>query len=169
MKNHQSRFLARGFTLIEMLVTITIIVILAGLSLGGFKYVSVKQANSQAEIQIKLLGSAIEEYKLDNGEYPVSTNTNDLYRALYYDGAQDPPLNDGKIYLADLDPENNKQGWTEGTGAGVRIIDPWGNEYVYRSPGTINPDFDLMSRGQDGKTNASDPNGPDSKDDKTNY
>lgn len=167
MKTHSSEKKRSGFTLIEMLVTITIIVILAGLSLGGFKYVTAKQANSQAAIQIKLLEKAIEEYKLDNGVYPPSTGgTNVLYKALYYDGAQTPPINDAKIYLADLDPLNNKQGWTNGTGAGVTIIDPWGSAYIYRNPGTVNPDFDLFSNGQDGLT---DNNGPKSRDDHTNY
>jgi len=166
MKNpKQSR---PGFTLIEMLVTITIIVILAGLSLGGFKFVTTKQANSQAAIQIKLLEKAIEEYKLDNGVYPPQgTGSNSLYTELYSKGVSDPDNN--KIYLAELDPLYNKQGWTEGTGTAVRIFDPWGKEYIYRNPGTVNPDFDLMSRGQDGATNATDPNAQVNKDDHANY
>lgn len=173
MKNpKQSR---PAFTLIEMLVTITIIVILAGLSLGGFKFVTTKQANSQAAIQIKLLEKGIEEYKLDNGVYPPQGN-NELYKALYWDsdndgvGATKPdgsPLDeDQKIYLADLDAANNKQGWTQGKDASVTIIDPWAKEYIYRNPGTVNPDFDLLSNGQDGAT---DNNGPKSKDDHSNY
>ena len=167
MKNPSLQNQRPGFTLIEMLVTITIIVILAGLSLGSFKYVITKQANAQAELQIKLLETAIEEYKLDNGEYPPDDNgTNSLYTELYYNGAQEPPVNDAKIYLAQLDPENNKQSWTEGTGAAVTLVDPWGAKYIYRNPGTVNPDFDLLSMGQDGVT---DDNGPKSKDDHANY
>lgn len=156
-----------GFTLVEMLVTITIIVILAGLSLGGFKYVTAKQANSQAAIQIKLLEKAIEEYKLDNGEYPPQgTDSGSLYTELYYKGVNDPQNN--KIYVAELDPDNNKQGWTQGTGASVKIVDPWGKQYVYKNPGIVNPDFDLSSYGQDGKTstNATDIS---RKDDHNNY
>lgn len=168
MKIHLPYKKCTGFTLIEMLVTITIIVILAGLSLGGFKYVTAKQANSQAQIQIKLLEKAIEEYKLDNGVYPPDTGgINALYKALYYDGYENP--DEFKIYLADLDPDNNKQGWTQGTGANVTIVDPWGTEYIYRNPPTINPDFDLLSKGQDGKTNATDPTATDNKDDHSNY
>ncbi len=138
-----------GFTLIEMLVTITIVVILAGLSLGGFKFVSSKQANEQARIQIKLLERGLEEYKLDNGTFPAS-GTNELFKALYFDGASTTPP--GKIYISDLDPVNNKQGWTAGTGASTTIVDPWGAEYIFRSPGTKNPDFDLISKGPDGQT-----------------
>ncbi len=173
MKIHSSAKKTSGFTLIEMLVTITIIVILAGLSLGGFKFILTKQANAQAAIQIKLLEKAIEEYKLDNGEYPPqdigSSGSNSLYTELYYNAAQESPVNDSKIYLAELDPENNKQGWTQGTGAGVTLVDPWGNEYIYRTssdPDVVNPDFDIVSYGKDGDTDA---NGPKSKDDHNNF
>jgi len=168
MKTHSSANNRSGFTLVEMLVTITIIMILAGLSLGGFKFILTKQANAQAQIQIKLLEKAIEEYKLDNGEYPPQGNgSNSLYTELYYNGAQVPPVGDAKIYLADLDPENDKQGWTQGTGTAVILVDPWGTQYIYRTgAGAVNPDFDIISYGKDGDT---DVNGPKSKDDHNNF
>jgi general secretion pathway protein G len=152
--NHQPK----GFTLIEMLVVITIIVILAGLSMGGYSFVIQKQANSQAKIQISLLSKALEEYKLDNGEYPPDpTGSNDLYKALYWDsddnGTGADTDTDQKIYVSQLDPDNNKQGWTEGTGANAKIVDPWGKEYTYRRgdhDNAKNPDFDLLSKGKDG-------------------
>jgi len=157
----------KGFTLIEMLVTITIIIILAGLTVGGFKFVTTKQANSQAEIQISLLSTALEEYKSDTGQYPADTGgSTALYTALYLNGVQNPDTE--KIYLADLDPDNNKQGWTKQSGAEVTLVDPWGAEYIYRNPPTINPDFDLLSRGQDGLTSDTLSN-PNNKDDITNY
>lgn len=162
MKTKSPRHFDKGFTLIEMLVTVTIIVILAGLSLGGFNFVTTKQANEKAKIQISLLSNALEEYKLDNGEYPASTGgTNALFTALYYNGAQTPPVADSKIYLADLDPVNNGQGWMEGSGATATIVDPWGEPYIYRNPPTVNPDFDLVSKGKDGEL--------DTSDDITNY
>ena len=154
-----------------MLVTITIIVILAGLSLGGFNFVITKQANSQAEIQINLLSNALEEYKLDNGSYP-DDGTNSLYIALYDNGVQNPDTD--RIYLAELDPENDRQGWIKGTGSDVTIVDPWDEEYIYRraSPtdpnATKNPDFDLKSMGKDGET-ADALSDPKTKDDITNF
>lgn len=151
MKTNLSHSSARGFTLIELLVVIAIIVILAGLSVTGFNYVTQKQAFSQAEIQIKLLESALEDYKLDNGVYPPAGTSNSLYKLLYSDGASTTPP--GKIYVNQLEP-NNKQGWTQGTGTAVTIIDPWGEEYIYRigsDPKAKNPDFDIISIGKDGK------------------
>jgi general secretion pathway protein G len=149
MKTQPSSPNRRGFTLIELLVVITIIVILAGLSMGGYGYILRKQADSQAAIQISLLSKALEEYKLDNGQYPPTGTTNSLYTLLYWNGANaNPP---GKIYLAELDPNSKGQGWIEGTGAAVKIVDPWGKEYRYNTGSTSkNPDFDLASAGKDG-------------------
>ena len=160
MKIKSSNLQPKGFTLVEMLVVITIIVILAGLSMGGFSFVIQKQAMAQAETQIALLSKALEEYKLDNGEYPDTDKTNDLYKALYYNGASVTPPE--KIYVSQLDPDNNELGWTEGTEANAKIVDPWGKEYIYRRgdhENAKNPDFDLLSMGKDGLTsgNASDP------------
>ena len=153
MKTHPSSLLRRGFTLIELLFVITIIKILAGLSMGGYGYVTRKQADSQAAIQISLLSKALEEYKLDNGAYPPTGTTNSLYTLLYLSGANTSPP--GKIYLADLDHNSKGQGWIDGTGAAATIRDPWGIEYIYRRGDDLaakNPDFDLLSKGKDGLT-----------------
>jgi general secretion pathway protein G len=169
-----------AFTLIELMATITIIVILAGIVVGGMGYVGEKQAVEKAKVQIALLSKAIEEYKLDMGFYPPTGNVTSasgkggtstsriLFSHLYFDSDQDgsgvPGDTDQKIYLPELDPQNNKQGWTIGTAdANTFITDPWGNQYCYRSalnasgnPNSAarNPDFDLWSMGKDGKTRA---------------
>jgi general secretion pathway protein G len=190
-----------GFTLIELMAVITIIVILAGLVVGGLGYVSEKQATSKAKVQISLISKALEEYKLDMGTYPptgnltvsgavgsTNGNTNLLFKALYYDSNNDnkfvPTDTDQKIYLPDLDPVTNKQGWSSATtlSAGLKILDPWGNEYLYRTakgtpPATgatptnsncQNPDFDLWSAGKNGKTNQT-PTHADCRDDIKNF
>lgn len=150
-----SRGAAKGFTLVEMLVTIAIIAVLAGISFGGLQYVRAKQANEQAKIQIALLSKGLEEYKLDTGDYPPAGTSNSLFTALYWDGASTTPP--GMIYVSELDPDNNKQGWTTGTGAATTITDPWGQELVYRRPpSSMNPDFDLLSLGNDATEGTSD-------------
>ena len=166
----QSHSRRGGFTLIEMLAVITIIVILAGLVVGSIGFVNDKKARELAKVQIALLGNALEEYKVDNGSFPVGANglpgdSNILYRALYWDTDNDGEAvdadKDQKIYVSELDPKNNKQGWIEGDRAGARILDPWGKEYYFRSgkleggnanPSARNPDFDLWSAGPDGKS-----------------
>jgi prepilin-type N-terminal cleavage/methylation domain-containing protein len=143
MKTHP-RIGRPAFTLIELMAVITIIVILAGLVVGGLGYVNERQARSKAQVQIALLSKALEEYKLDMGQYPgdaINTGaagtgiTQQLYTALFYEGydysTKKPPPDrwektvgsvtvpkSTKIYLPDLDPRTSKQGWVNpATGA----------------------------------------------------
>ena len=140
-----------AFTLIEVMAVITIIVILAGLVVGGMSFVNERQAKNKAQVQIALISKALEEYKLDMGSYPLtaevpgtyivaagSATSSILFKALYWDSDNDsagvPADTDQKIYIPDLDPATSKQGWTTGTaGASTIITDPWGNQYCYRS------------------------------------
>lgn len=192
MKNIQRPGKA-AFTLIELLAVITIIVILAAIVVGSMGYVTDRQATEKARVQIALLSKAIEDYKLDNGAYPASDDSADgtgqsrkLFEALYYDAAKEgsTPSGDNKIYLAELDPASNKQGWTTGTASSsTRILDPWGNEYRYRSAygeagsggtasknsNTENPDFDIWSIGKDGRSRPGNPTDASNKDDIKNF
>jgi len=59
-----------AFTLIEVLVVISIIVILSGLVLSTVGYVQKKGARSCAEAEIAAMSAALESYKADNGIYP---------------------------------------------------------------------------------------------------
>ena len=180
-----------AFSLIEMMAVITIIVILAGLVVGGMGFVSERQAKERAKIQMGLIAKALEEYKADFGTYPATSNSPKgednskiLFKALYWDSNNDgqgapvgnaPGDPNQKVYLPQLDPANNNQGWTSGTASlNTKILDPWGKEYRYRSAldasgkpnsNTINPDFDLWSCGKDGKTNPATPTDKANRDD----
>ena len=179
MKTSSTRS-AAGFTLVELLVTITIMMVLAGLIVGGTAYVRDRQARATANLQIALLERGIDEYRLDMGAYPGTGGENDfggnatsvaglnsqvLYRALFFEGWQALQNNEdttgtqaSTIYVAELDPTNNRQGWTDPTTANnppadTVIRDPWGYPYRYRvGNSAMNPDFDLWSSGKDGKT-----------------
>ena len=137
-----------AFTLIELMAVITIIVILAGLVVGGLGYVTEKQAKSKALVQIALISKALEAYKLDIGMYPPTTtaqkagngtSAQSLYISLFYEGYDygrqaSPPATWTKkidnvnipkattIYLPDLDPTTSKQGWVDSiTGTGTKV------------------------------------------------
>jgi general secretion pathway protein G len=194
MKTHTRRD-RPAFTLIEMMAVITIIIILAGIVVGGMGYVNEKQASEKAKVQIALLSKAIEEYKMDNGNYPPSTDKSGTFSAagtstssilfdyLFRDSDRDGIVGvadtDQKVYLPELDPANSKQGWTTGTAsATTKITDPWGNEYCFRtatSPtgtanaSTQNPDFDLWSAGKDGKSVPGTTSDASNKDDIRNF
>lgn len=124
-KNH-------GFTLIELLVVILILGLLIGI-VGPRVIGRTDDAKvSAARIQIEGFISALQMYKLDNGVYP---STEQGLQALV-----EPPQ-------TGTAPRN----WRQGGYLERRQIpkDPWGNEYVYLSPGA-HGDFDLLSYGADG-------------------
>ncbi|RYD24030.1 MAG: prepilin-type N-terminal cleavage/methylation domain-containing protein [Verrucomicrobiaceae bacterium] len=201
-----------AFTLIELMAVITIIVILAALVVAGLGFVTERQAKEKARVQIALLTKGLEEYKLDNGTYPISSNSqdgsgfsDDLYIALFYEGYEFAEQSKNgnapdswtkvvngvtlpkatKIYLPDLDPTSSKQGWVDpvtGDNAvppqATTIKDPWGNPYRYRSGKnaegkaqsfSVNPEFDLWTSGKDSKTNTTNLNHKDAKDDIRNF
>jgi prepilin-type N-terminal cleavage/methylation domain-containing protein len=174
-----------GFTLVELMTVVTIIAILAGLVVVGMEFANQRQATEKAKVQIALLSKAIEEYKVDMGAYPGSSSSyggtaatgagGDYSQVLYitlfkegydYTNPATPPSNwtkSTKIYLTELDPRNNKQGWVTSTtsatpSTSLKITDPWGSNYLYRvGVNAQNPDFDLWSKGKDGKTNTTNP------------
>ena len=191
MKPFARRIGQAAFTLIELMVVITIIVILAGLVVGGMEYANQRSASEKAKTQIALLSKGIEEYKLDMGGYPgTDDNTavagdvsEQLYETLFYEGYDydkqsfpavwEKTVNGVKIpktikiYLSELNPLSTKQGWVTTTTSGapaasLKILDPWGNNYRYRKgTNAQNPDFDLWSMGKDGKTNTATPSATD--------
>ncbi|MDR2462439.1 MAG: prepilin-type N-terminal cleavage/methylation domain-containing protein [Verrucomicrobiales bacterium] len=74
----------KGFTLIELLVVITIIGILAGLIVGAGASIQESGRRNRAKGEIAALDTALERYKIDNGDYPSTTRIqidNDLYSA----------------------------------------------------------------------------------------
>lgn len=151
-----------AFTLVELVTVMAIIMVLAGLTIGGLQYFRQKANIKKAQNQVQLISNALERYKLDNGEYPKADSgdgkgqSNELYEALYLNGF----TNNGKIYLDELDPNNRSQGvWVKGTGSAATIVDPFGEEYRYRSGSATqrNPDFDLWSAGPNKATDGGAP------------
>jgi len=92
--------LRAGFTLIELLVVITIIAILAGISVPIYQSVILNAQQNHALQNARQIGLALRVYANDNnGAYPVGTNTfdepiataNDAFRSLlptYLDNEQ---------------------------------------------------------------------------------
>src|SRR5881392_3724922 len=67
-----------GFTLIELILVVGIIIVLAGLVLSTVGYARKKGARARAETEIAAISAACENYKADNGVYPSNTETNNL-------------------------------------------------------------------------------------------
>src|SRR5437867_2014270 len=74
---HSSFTSPSAFTLIELIVVVTIITILAGLVLSTAGYARKKGARARAETEIAAMSAACESYKADNGIYPRDATTTD--------------------------------------------------------------------------------------------
>ncbi len=136
------RTLARrsGFTLVEILVVVVILGILAGLIIPKIMGRPEEARRVKARMQIESLESALKLFKLDNGFYP---DTDQGLSALV-----EKPTS-GRI------PNH----WREGGYLDKNQVpkDPWGNDFVYISPGVHNKDFDIMSLGSDGEEGGTGP------------
>src|SRR5579863_384210 len=118
-----------GFTLVEMLVVITIIaMIMALVAPRVLNYLGESKIKA-AKIQIESIGSALDLFYLDEGHYPT---TSDGLAALVQRPENSPTWN-GPYLKGGFVPK-----------------DPWGRPYVYRSPGEHGP-YDIVSYGPDGE------------------
>ena len=129
-----------GFTLIEIMVVIVILGILAGLLVPRIMGRPEEAKQLKAKIQIEGLETALRLYKLDNGNYP---DTEQGMQALVE-----------KPETGQLAGKWRKGGYLE---KGKVPLDPWGNEFVYLSPG-MHGDYDIISYGADGVPSGEDKN-----------
>ena len=121
-----------GFTLLELMVVVVILGILAGFVVPKIMGRPEEARRTKALVQMQSLETALKLYKLDNGYYPT---TEQGLEAL----VEAPSV--GRL------PRNWRVGgYLE---KGKVPLDPWGNNYIYLSPG-VHDDFDLSSYGPDG-------------------
>lgn len=121
-----------GFTLVEMLVVITIIgLIMALVGPRVLNYLGESKAKT-AQIQIESFSSALDLFYLDNGRYPTA--------------------NEGLTAL--VRRPSNADGWNGPYLKSASVpADPWGRSYVYRAPGQRGP-YEIVSLGASGQPNA---------------
>ncbi len=74
MINHTQRS-ARGFTLVELLVVISLISILAAMGLVQYKNSVVKTQESVLKTDLFRVRDAIDQYYADKGKYPASLDS----------------------------------------------------------------------------------------------
>jgi general secretion pathway protein G len=123
------RHAERGFTLVEMLVVITIIALIMALVGPRVLNFLTDSKIKAAKIQIESFSTALDLYFLDSGQYPSSSEG----------------LN------ALLQPSGDRSGWSGPYLKGNAVPkDPWGRPYVYHAPGQHGA-YDIVSYGADGQ------------------
>lgn len=129
MRRNQSRKARGGFTLVEVLVVMAILVLLFGL-IGPRVFKAQGSANLKAAAtQVKSFKGALDLYKVDMGDYPT---TEQGLAAL----VEEPETED----------ESDASNWNGPyLGSDDLPKDPWGNSYQYEYPPTHgkgeNPDI----------------------------
>ncbi len=124
----------KGFTFIELMAVIVILSILAMTVMPKF-FGRIDEAKiTAAKVQIKNFEQTLRLFYLDNGFYP---STEQGLQAL----VEKPSV--GRI------PSK----WREGGYLEKNVLppDPWGNQYMYLSPGRAGEDYEIISHGRDGK------------------
>ncbi|MEE8360291.1 MAG: type II secretion system major pseudopilin GspG [Candidatus Omnitrophota bacterium] len=117
-----------GFTLIELLLVVIIIGALAAMVMPRLtgRSEQARAAAAKADIMANI-ATGLKLYELDNGTFPA---TEEGLKAL-------------------LSETGQASNWS-GPYIEKEPIDPWGREYVYKSPGAHRVDYDLYSLGKDG-------------------
>ena len=123
----------QGFTLIELMVVIAIIAILASIVAPRMVARTENAKRAAARAQIQNFKTALTTFRMDTGEYP--TTRQGLQALVRRPSGYDGKYQQGGYLDSDAVP-----------------LDPWGNPYVYMSPGIHNPsEYDIESYGRDGR------------------
>lgn len=133
MKIRTQRTRREGFTLVEIMVVVVIMVILAATIIPQFIGTTHDAKVGATKGQVAELESAVERFYVHMDRYPTTE--------------------EGLKVLVEAPAGEDAKNWR---GPYIKQLrnDPWGNAYQYRYPGTHHPtSFDIWSRaegGQDG-------------------
>jgi general secretion pathway protein G len=122
-----------GFTLLEILVVVFILSLLVAIVAPKIMGKTDDAKITEAKVQIRNFETALKMFKLDNGFYPSTEQGLDALITKPVTGQIPNGYKDGGYLEQHKIP-----------------LDPWGNPYVYLSPGA-HGDFDIVSFGADGK------------------
>ena len=117
-----------GFTLIELMIVVVILGLLATIIVPRILNRPEQVRRMKAKVDIRSIESALALFKTDTGRFPT---TSEGIRVL----VSDPGI---KGYNSDCYLDKVP-------------LDPWGNKYIYISPGLHKKDYDLKSYGKDGE------------------
>jgi type II secretion system protein G len=136
-----NKHIKKLFTIIELLAAIVIIIILMGITVGVYSYISTKTKNDRTEATIKKLEMAMRSYRHDIGysfqqsalgNLSINTSDSEFLKHISY----------------------SRMDKTNEISDGI-AVDAWGNPIKYQCPGSHNTKmFDLISYGKNGIDNS---------------
>ena len=126
-----------GFTLLEIIVVVFILSLLAAIVAPKIMGRTDDAKIADAKVQIRNLETALKLFKMDSGFYPDTQQGLDALIA--------------KPTTGRIPNKYRDEGYLEQK----KIpLDPWGNQYLYVSPG-VHGDYDIVCYGADGKEGGS--------------
>ena len=126
---------AAGFTLIELIVVMVILVLLAALVTPRLLGRTEQGRQTATIAQISILENELQKYAIDNGSFPTSE--------------------EGLEALV-REPSSAKKWRGPYLKDAIMPQDTWGADYEYESPGQDDRDYDLWSKGKDGESGTDD-------------
>ncbi len=128
--SHVIRRARRGFTMVEVIVIVTVLALLMTVVTTNVMSSLGKSQAQLAKTQASKIAQALNMYCIETGQSAPEDGFDLTILTLRADDGGGP----GGPYLPKADD----------------IIDPWGNQFMVVSPGEINADFDVLSYGKDG-------------------
>lgn len=133
MKEKRNQLNKDGFTLIELMIVVVILGLLATIVMPRILDRPEQARRMKAKVDIRNIESTLALFKTDTGRFPTTSEGLEVL-------VTDPGI---KGY--------NKDGYLDKV-----PLDPWGNRYIYLSPGVHSKDYDLESYGKDGEDDGTD-------------
>ena len=132
--NRNNRPRLQAFTLVELLLVLTILAILAAIVLPKLSGQGEKARINATKTQINAFATALDMFEVDNGHYPRGKNVlNQLV----------------------VQPKDASSQWHQCMDS--IPPDPWGHPYLHEFPGKHRPNsYDISSMGPDGQTGTPD-------------
>lgn len=125
-----------GFTLLEVLLVVAILVALAAFAVPSLLGTQEGNQRDMAKLNVSKLDSEVFKYKLDTGVFPTTEQ--------------------GLMALKQP-PNPAPQNWRGPYDKNPAAQDPWGSPYSYQYPGTRNPNApDIWSNGPDRQSGTAD-------------
>ncbi|MEM9657403.1 MAG: type II secretion system major pseudopilin GspG [Planctomycetota bacterium] len=124
----------RAFTLVELLLALTLLVVIGGIVASSFSGTQDRASRDAARSSIGLIKVALDRYRFDMNVYPSDLDE-----------------------LWEKPREQKSSRYWKGPYVDRIKLDPWGNEYEYRQEGSKNSNaYDFWSPGPDGRTGTDD-------------